>query len=128
MQTSVVHTLLSSQLMGVWPTHLPLSHASGPRQALPSSHAPPTGVLAQPTAGSQPSSVHTLPSAQLTASPETQPPFRHTSFAVQALPSVQGTAVVGVLAQPALWSQASTVQGLLSSQPEMLAMHVANWQ
>src|SRR5439155_13596386 len=65
-------------------------------------------------AGLQESSVHTLPSSQLTAVPA-QVPFEHVSLLVQAFPSVQG-AEFGVCRQPRPGSQLSFVHGFPSSQ------------
>ena len=60
------------------------------------------------------SSVHTLPSKQLTVVPP-QTPFEQTSPLVQALPSLQATALL-VCVQPVAGTQPSVVQMLPSSQ------------
>src|SRR5436309_9149659 len=72
-----------------------------------------------PIAGSHESTVQTSLSSQFTAGPLRQVSFWHVSFAVQALPSLQG-AVLFVCTQAAVGvpasSHVSSVQGLLSSQ------------
>src|SRR5438552_6517697 len=86
------------------------AHTSFVVQALPSLHALVLFACTHnPFAGLQESSVHTLPSSQLTAVP-TQVPFEHVSLLVQAFPSVQG-AEFGVCRQPRPGSQLSFVHG-----------------
>jgi hypothetical protein len=89
-QLSVVHTLLSSQLIGVPAEHTPLWQVSSPLQTLPSGHAVPlsTGVFTQPVTGSQLSLVQTLPSLQLMGVPTVQTPAWQVSSPLQTLPSV----------------------------------------
>src|SRR5207302_91428 len=106
---------LAGQTGGGPPTHAPPAHASAVVQALPSLHAAVLGVLTQPEAGLQLSSVQALPSLQFGAAPPTQTPPAQVSAVVQALPSLHG-AVFGVFRQPPAGSQASSVQGLPSLQ------------
>src|SRR5205823_13366057 len=112
---SSVQTLASLQLEAGPPTQTPPAEVSAVVQALPSVQAAVFGVFTQPVAGSQASSVQTLPSLQLGAEPPTQTPPAQVSAVVQALPSVQG-AVLGVFRQPVAGSQASSVQTLPSLQ------------
>src|SRR3990170_402184 len=92
-------------------------HSSAAVQWSPSLHAVSsvTLVYAHPVAGAQESSVHMFPSAQLGATPPTQVPPEQVSFVVQAFPSLHG-AVLLVFTQPVTGLQASSVQGLPSSQ------------
>src|SRR5439155_423854 len=74
-QESVVQTLPSSQASGGPPWHAPFEHVSRVVQAFPSSHAAVLGVMTQsPVAGSQESSVQTLPSSQCRGWPMHLPP------------------------------------------------------
>src|SRR5213594_1292040 len=74
-QESVVQTFPSSQASGGPPWHAPFEHVSRVVQAFPSSHAAVLGVMTQsPVAGSQESSVQTLPSSQCRDSPTHLPP------------------------------------------------------
>ncbi|PKN59548.1 MAG: hypothetical protein CVU56_00545, partial [Deltaproteobacteria bacterium HGW-Deltaproteobacteria-14] len=84
-------------------------------QALPSSQGAVLAALTQPRAGSQLSSVQTLPSSQSGGAPPTQTPAAQMSSSVQGSPSSQG-AVLTAVAQPLAGSQLSSVQGLPSSQ------------
>src|SRR5438067_710322 len=94
-QESVVQTFPSSQASGGPPWHAPFEHVSRVVQAFPSSHAAVLGVMTQsPVAGSQESSVQTLPSSQCRGWPMHLPPPQ-ASPVVQALPSSHG-AVLGV--------------------------------
>ena len=68
----------------------------------------------QPDMGLQPSTVHGLPSSQLTMAP-VQVPFEQLSGFVQALPSLQLPAT-GVCVQPSCSLQPSVVQTFWSSQ------------
>jgi hypothetical protein len=111
---SVVHTLPSSQLIGV-PPHTPSEHTSLDVQAFPSLHITLLLVFVQPWAGSQASVVQTLQSLQLGAGPPTQAPPEHVSLVVQAFPSLHGLLLSGCR-QPSETSQVSSVQPLLSSQ------------
>src|SRR5438128_2193670 len=112
---SVVQTFPSSQASGGPPWHAPSEHMSRVVQEFPSSHPAVLGVMTQsPVAGSQESSVQTLPSSQCRDWPMHLPPPQ-TSPVVQALPSSHG-AVFGVWTQPLPESQESSVQGLPSSQ------------
>src|SRR5437667_6759911 len=67
--------------------------------ALPSLQGAVLLVWTQPVARSQPSSVQPLPSLQFGAGPPTQRPPLQASLVVQALPSLQGGALL-VCAQP----------------------------
>lgn len=91
---SVVHTLPSSQFGPTPPKHVPPAHVSPVVQALPSSQGAVLLVCVQPVAGLQASSVHTLPSSQLGAGPPRQVPAEQVSLVVQALPSLQGAALL----------------------------------
>ena len=114
-QLSSVHTFPSSQLGAAPPTQAPLEQVSPAVHASPSLHGAVLFTWAQPVAGSQLSSVHTLPSSQSGAGPPTQIPLAQVSLAVQASPSLQG-AVLLTCAQPLAGSQLSSVQTLPSSQ------------
>jgi hypothetical protein len=70
---------------------------------------------AQPEPGLHESSVHGLLSLQFKAEPGRQDPPEQVSFAVQALPSLQG-AELSVWAQPEPGLQESSVQGFPSAQ------------
>jgi hypothetical protein len=111
---SFVHTLASSQLIGV-PWHAPPEQVSLLVQALPSLQEALLLGNTQPCTGSQVSVVHTLPSLQVGAGPPTQAPPEQVSFVVQALPSLQA-AELFKLTQPVVGVQESSVQTLLSSQ------------
>jgi len=139
-QPSLVHGLLSSQVVAAPGKHAPPLQVSPLVQALLSEHGAELAVCKQPLVGSQPSSVQGLPSlhavalvvcwqpaakSQLSsvqrllslhelATPPLQVPAAHVSALVQGLPSSHG-AVFGVCRQPALGSQASPVHGLPSS-------------
>ncbi|MBI5610800.1 MAG: hypothetical protein HY902_18120 [Deltaproteobacteria bacterium] len=117
-QWSNVQTLPSSQALGSLPAQaLAPSQADCSVQALPSSQAAPLAVAlnSQPVAGLQVSSVQALPSLQATAVPPLHAPVWQDSPAVQAFPSLQAP-VVAACAHPLAASQLSTVQGLLSLQ------------
>src|SRR5439155_24612025 len=114
-QESVVQTLPSSQASGGPPWHAPFAHVSRVVHAFPSSHAAVLVVMTpSPVAGSQESSVQTLPSSQCRDWPM-HVPAPQASPVVEALPSSHG-AVFGVWTQPLPESQESSVQGLPSSQ------------
>src|SRR5262245_15201225 len=115
LQESSVHTLPSSQLTAGPATHTRFAQVSLVVHALPSSHAAMLGVCTQPVPESQESSVHTLPSLQLTAAPATHIPLAHTSGAVHALPSSQ-CAMLKVARQVPAPSQAVSVHGFVSLQ------------
>jgi len=89
LQVSVVHTLLSLQMMPV-PAHTPAVHTSPLVQALPSLQTVPlaTFVNTHPVAGAQVSAVQALLSLHTSAVPP-HTPLVHTSPVVQALPSLQ---------------------------------------
>src|SRR5437667_352120 len=86
LQTSSVQAFPSSQLGAGPPTQRPPVQVSAVVQAFPSSQGAVFGVLTQPVAGSQESSVHGLPSSQLSAAPTQRPP-EQVSAVVQAFPS-----------------------------------------
>src|SRR5207245_7289140 len=102
---------LAGQTGGGPPTHAPPAHASAVVQALPSLHAAVLGVLTQPEAGLQLSSVQALPSLQFGAAPPTQTPPAQVSAVVQALRTLHG-AGFGGFRQPPAGSQRSSGRGL----------------
>src|SRR3990172_8078421 len=123
-QVSVVHTLLSLQVIAV-PPQTPAVHTSPLVQALPSSHTVPlvTLVNTQPVVGAQVSVVHTLLSLQVIAVPP-QTPAVHTSPLVQALPSLHTVPLATLVnTQPVAGSQVSVVQGMLSLQTIPVPAH-----
>jgi hypothetical protein len=87
---SSVQRFPSSQLNAAIPAHTPLAHTSPVVHAFPSSHVAVLFVWTHPVAGSQESSVHPLPSSQLSAGPPEHAPPLHTSPTVQASPSSHG--------------------------------------
>jgi len=89
-QVSVVHPLPSSHTGGPPPTQAPLEQVSLVVQASPSLQAATLFTFTQPLAGSQESSVQTLPSLQSGAAPPTQVPPAQASLVVQASPSSHG--------------------------------------
>ena len=111
---SVVQGLPSSHFSAAPPLQTPPLHASFSVQPLPSLQDAMLLVAVQPLLGSQASSVQILPSSQATLAPPIQAPPAHTSFVVQASPSLQ-TAVFATTLQPAFASQLSVVHGLPSS-------------
>jgi len=122
LQASVVQPLPSSQTTEV-PPHTPLLQASPVVHTLWSSQALPVrGAWPHPVPVSQTSDVHGSPSLQSTGIPWQVPPLLQRSFAVQALPSLQAP-VIGVCWHPAVESQVSRVQGLLSSQLTSVWLH-----
>jgi hypothetical protein len=72
-------------------------------------------VKTQPTAGSQESVVHWLPSLHTGGGPPTQTPPEQVSLVVQALPSLQA-ATLFTFTQPVAGLQESSVQTLVSTQ------------
>ncbi len=112
----MVQALRSSQTTGMLPVQTPPLHASGAKQALPSSQTAVLFTCKQPLAVSQLSSVQALLSSQLSTEPLVHLPPRQTSGAVQALPSEQGAALLLTCWQPLAGSQKSAVQPFLSSQ------------
>jgi hypothetical protein len=117
LQVSVVQTFVSAQLGGVPAWHAPARHVSAPLQALPSPQDAPSaaGLLTQPPAALQVSTVQGLPSlAQAGGVPARQAPDWHVSAPLQALPSPQlvPLATAAYAHMPLL--QALVVQGLLS--------------
>src|SRR6266849_3536473 len=107
--------LLLLQLAAGPPTHAPAAQVSLVVQAFPSLHGAVLLVCTQPVAGTQLSSVQTLPSSQLGAGPPTQVPPLHASLVVQAFPSLHGLVLL-VCTQPVCVLQVSGVQTLPSSQ------------
>ena len=101
---SVVHGLLSSQVLDVPGTHWPLTHVSPTVQTLPSEHVSVVVALTQPKVGSHASVVQGLPSLQVGEAPPMQAPSLHVSFTVHALPSEQ-PAAIGWKTQPLIGSQ-----------------------
>ena len=130
-QLSVVQALPSSQTLAAPGLQLPPAQASSTVQTLPSLQTAkllrwrqPALPLRLPGAlplGSQLSSVHGLPSSQLTIAPDLQAPPLHASPPVQGSSSPQGSALFAWTqpqASPVLpdGSQLSLVHGLASSQ------------
>ena len=105
------------------PTHAPPAQVSDVVQASPSSQAAVLLAFTQPLAGSQESSVQTLPSSQLGSAPPTHAPAAQVSAVVQALPSSQA-AVLLAFTQPVPVSQESSVQTLPSSQLMSVNTHI----
>jgi hypothetical protein len=98
----------------VVPLQYPPAHTSLVVQAEPSSQLAVLFACVQPLTASQASSVHGLPSSQLTLVP-LQAPAAQTSLAVQTEPSLQ-LALLFAWVQPLAVLQASFVQTLPSSQ------------
>jgi hypothetical protein len=102
-------------------------------QRSPSSHGTP-GLIWNwhPDAGSQLSAVQGSSSSQLTGEPVQVPSPWQASFSVHAFPSSQGLDALGTFEQvPTDMLQASSVQGLLSSQSaslEHVQLVVSNMQ
>src|SRR5262245_15969890 len=88
----VVQTFPSSQgpLTGPPGWHDPPPHVSPEVQTLPSLQGAELLVCTHPEPGLQPSSVQGFPSLQFGGGPPAQVPAVHTSFVVQALPSLHG--------------------------------------
>src|SRR5438132_294417 len=97
------------QMTGLLPIQKPAWQVSVCVQALPSPQGAVFGVLTQPVAGSQLSSVHPLRSSQFGGGPPTHSPSLQVSSVVQASPSSQGF-VFGTWRQPSCGSQLSSVQ------------------
>jgi hypothetical protein len=131
-QASVVHTLLSLQLIGAPAVQVPPWHVSVPLQTLPSRHDVPlsTAVLAQPVTALQVSVVQTFESLQLRAVPAVQLPAWQLSAPLQTVASRHGVPLAtGVFEQPKTGLQASVVQTLLSLQLSGVpAVQVPPWQ
>jgi hypothetical protein len=116
LQVSVVHTLLSLQTTGVPGLQTPPPQVSPAVQAFPSLQGFVLFVWTQPVDGLQLSSVHGLPSSQLSVPvPGLQTPAPQVSPVVQAFPSSQGF-VLFVYTHPVAGLQLSVVQTLLSLQ------------
>jgi hypothetical protein len=112
-----VQGLLSSQDLALPAWQAPYKQTSPVVQALPSSQLLLLLVLVQlPVVVSQPSVVQGLLSLQTLALPGWQLPPKQLSLVVQALPSLQLTALLVVRQLPVAWSQLSVVQRLPSSQ------------
>ena len=121
-QPSAVQTLPSSQPIAV-PLQLPCLHASLAVQALPSAQGMPSRLAcSQPTALSQLSLVHGLPSSQSMALPDTHLPPLQPSPSVQAVPSLHGS-LLALCTQPTASLQLSLVHGLSSAQLGTLPAH-----
>jgi hypothetical protein len=114
-QVSSVQTFPSSQFGAAPPAQLPPEHVSFVVQALPSSQGAELSVWTHPVAGSQVSSVQTLPSLQFGGAPPTQLPPEQVSFVVQALPSLH-EAVLFVWTHPVAGLHESSVQPFPSLQ------------
>ncbi len=114
-QPSPVHGRPSSHAAGLPAVQLTPTHFSPSVHGLPSSQLAVLAVWMQPDLGPQLSSVHAKPSSQLVVPLAVHLPSWHASPLVHASPSLQA-ALTGVAVQPLAGSQASAVQGLLSSQ------------
>ncbi len=115
LQLSSVQGFPSSQMMAKPPTQLPAAQTSPLVHTEPSSQGAPLFVNTQPLMESQLSVVQTWPSSQGNALPGTQALAAQASPTVQTLLSVQ-LAEFAKLTQPFSGSQASSLQGLPSSQ------------
>ncbi len=113
-QPSLVHGLPSSQVLPT-PAHLPAPQTSLLVQLLLSSQARVLLVNVQPLTASQTSVVQTFLSSQTVLPPPRHLPLLQASLAVQGSPSSHGL-VLGLNTQPAMGSQLSVVQELLSLQ------------
>jgi hypothetical protein len=116
---SVVHGLPSLQTSAVPAAQEPAWQVSAPLHASPSLQAVPfaTGAVRQPSAASQESVVHGLPSLQTSAVPAAQEPAWHVSAPLHALPSLHAVPfATGAVTQPVAASQESVVHGLPSLQ------------
>ncbi len=107
-QASLVHRFLSSQS--------PMLAQLPPQPAMGTNLQP-------PSPGLHVSLLHTSPSSQTLALPETQLPAAHASPTVQSRPSSQASLLLAWL-QPFTASQPSVVQTFLSSQLTGLATHL----
>ena len=115
-QVSVVQANPSSQLEPEPGTHAPPLHASPVVHALLSLQDAVLALKVHPSAASQPSLVHGLPSLHCKTAPPLHNPPLHTSPVVHALPSEHGSALF-VCQQPVVALQLSVVQSVWSSQP-----------
>jgi hypothetical protein len=115
LQTSSVQGFVSAQSGGGPPAQTPPAHPSFVVHALPSLQGLALGRWTHPVAGTQASSVQTLPSSQTGGGPPAHAPPEQTSFAVHAFPSLQG-AVLLVWTHPAAGWQLSSVHPLPSLQ------------
>jgi hypothetical protein len=114
-QVSVVQRLPSLQTTSAPGLQVALAHTSPWVHALPSLHACVLAVKTQPVTAPHASFVHGLLSLQTMAAPDTQSPPAHASPLVQALLSVQASALL-LNTQPPLASHVSLVQTLPSLQ------------
>ena len=105
------------------PAQVPALQASPVVHLLPSLQAATLLALTHPFAGSHESSVHALPSSQLTAWPTHLPPL-HVSPVVQALASSQAATLLANTQLPVCVSQESSVHTLPSSQIFNAATHL----
>jgi hypothetical protein len=115
LHASSVQTFPSLHVTGGPAVQPPALQTSLIVQASPSSQAAALFVKTHPVAGAHESSVHTLPSTQVTAAPLQMPPPQ-TSPIVHIDPSSQA-AVLGVKTHPVAGAQESSVQPLPSLQP-----------
>jgi hypothetical protein len=129
---SVVHGLLSLQLIAGPGEQVPASHSSSCVHALPSLQAVPSGAGAcwQPPVVEQVSVVHGSLSAQSSPMPAVHVPVSHASAPLQALPSRHGVpSVAGACWQPRAALQLSKVHGFASSQlVGVPALQLPAWQ
>ena len=91
LQLSFVQPLLSLQVSGGPPTHVPPEQVSFVEQALPSLQGSVLFVNTQPLAGLQLSFVQPLSSLHVSGAPPTHDPAAQVSFVEHALPSSQGS-------------------------------------
>ena len=115
---SAVQELPSSQPGAVPATQPPFAQRSPAVHTSPSSQVPVLGKCTQPLAGSQESSVQTVPSAQSTVPSTVHAPPAHL-VAVQALPSSQASPLL-LCTQPTVRSHVSSVQTLSSLQSALI--------
>ncbi len=87
LQASVVQALPSEQAIAAPATHVLPAHLSFSVQGLLSLHGDTLAACLQPAMGSQLSSVHGLPSSQLSGPPALHTPPTHASPAVHTVPS-----------------------------------------
>ena len=117
----MVQALVSSQGLGPPLAQIVPMHKSPLVHGLPSSQlAPLAGPWEQPLLAAQVSSVHALPSLQLSAGPPLHVAPLQKSLTVHGLPSVHTARPLALWTQPFLGSQASAVQVFKSSQETRL--------
>jgi hypothetical protein len=98
----------------VVPAQVPAEHVSADVHAMPSSHGFVFARFTQPVTILQESSVHTLPSLQLSGIPALHEPPPHTSAPLHAFPSLHGAELFAKTHVPVAKLHVSVVHGLLS--------------